>query len=229
MMQHGRSGTGSHGPSGTRSSDYREPVSALNMQKRCGFTPFNLANQESSGFLLTRDRMLTGGKTATPRPAETGVGNNPALTHVTLIWREGICEDWLKFGKPVATRIIDRRQRIESYAAGKLFGLMRWAANDYGTIRSTLDIVRAVGAGEVCTPIAQVDPGGELLLSVRGWPKVAAVFRLIDTIDALGIDPCDVAPDYWQHIHNRLCGREAPRSYSAARHRAWLQRKALLT
>ena len=41
--------------------------------------------------------------------------------------------------------------------------------------------MRAVGAHEPCTPITQVDPGGELLLSVRGWPKVNQVFRLIDS------------------------------------------------
>ena len=105
---------------------------------------------------------------------------------------------------------------------------MRWASNEYGTVRSTLDIVRAVEASEPCAPVPQVNPGGDVLLSVHGWPKVAQVFRLIDAIDASGIDPCDVAPDHWRHIHNRLAGREAPRDYNPARHRAWLQRKALL-
>jgi hypothetical protein len=161
-------------------------------------------------------------------PAETRVGDYPSLTHVTLIWREGEREDWLKFGTPVAERIVSRSERIESYAAGKVFALVRWASNDYGTIRSTLDIVRAVRVGEPCTPIVQVDPGGELLLSVHGWPKVAQVFRLIDAIEAAGIDPCEVAPDHWRHVHNRMAGRELPRDYSPARHRAWLQRKALL-
>jgi hypothetical protein len=107
--------------------------------------------------------------------------------------------------------------------------LVRWASNDYGTIRSSLDIVRAVDAREIATPVTQVDPGGELLLSVHGWPKVAQVFRLIDTIDASGIDPCEVAPDHWRHIHNRMAVREAPRDYTPARHRVWLQRKALLS
>jgi hypothetical protein len=156
------------------------------------------------------------------------LGGGPQLTDVTLVWREGKREDWLKFGKPVAERIIDRRQRIESYAAGQVFGLVRWASNEYGTVRSTLDIVRAVDASEPCTLVPQVNPGGDVLLSVHGWPKVAQVFRLIDAIDASGIDPCDVAPDHWRHVHNRLAGREAPRDYNPARHRAWLQRKALL-
>ena len=152
----------------------------------------------------------------------------PQLTHVTLVWREGEREDWLRFGKPAASRILDRRQRTESYAAGQLFALVRWASNEYGTLRSTLDIVRAVGAGDPVTSVPQIDPGGELLLHVHGWPKVAQVFGLIDAIDASGIDPCEVAPDHWRHIHNRLAAREAPRCYSPARHEAWLRRRDLL-
>jgi len=157
------------------------------------------------------------------------LSDGPRLTHVTVYWRKGEREDWLKFGKPVAERIVDRRQRVESYAAGQVFGLVRWAANEYGTVRSTLDIVRAVGVDEPVTPVSQVEPGGDVLLSIHGWPKVAQVFRLIDAIEAQGIDPCDVAPDHWRHIHNRLAARDIPRDYSPERHRAWLRRKALLS
>ncbi len=177
--------------------------------------------------MLTDSALWTDGEVPPHRPAETRLSDGPQLTHVTLFWRKGKREDWLKFGKPVAERIVSRSGRIESYAAGQVFALVRWASNDYGTIRSTLDIVRAVDGHEPCTPVPQVDPGGDVLLSVHGWPKVAQVFRLIDAIEAAGIDPCDVAPDHWRHIHNRLAGREVPRDYSPARHRAWLQRKAL--
>lgn len=157
------------------------------------------------------------------------MSDGPVLTHVTLFWRGGKHEDWLKFGKPVATRIASRSERTESYAPGQVFGLVRWASNDYGTIRSSLDIVRAVALGEPVTPLAQVDPGGEVLLAVHGWSKVAQVFRLIDAIEASGTDPCEVAPDHWRHIHNRMAAREVPRDYSPTRHRAWLQRKDLLS
>lgn len=227
-MQHGLSGTARLGRSGTESSDYREPKWPSNPQKTAPDFALNLANKESFGFLLTDSALWTDGAAPPRRPAETGLSDGPQLTHVTLVWREGKREDWLKFGKPVADRIVSRSERIESYAAGQVFGLVRWASNDYGTIRSTLDIVRAVEAHETGTPVPQVDPGGDLLLSVHGWPKVAQVFRLIDAIESAGIDPCDVAPDHWRHIHNRMAGREAPRDYSRARHRAWLQRKALL-
>jgi hypothetical protein len=227
-MRHGLSGTARFGRSGTESSDYREPEWPPNPQKSGPEFALNLANKESFGFLLTSDRLWTDGDVPPRRSHGAALGDGSQLTDVTLIWREGQREDWLKFGKPVAERIIDRRQRIESYAADQVFGLVRWASNEYGTIRSTLDIVRAVDGHEPYIQVPQVNPGGDRLLSVQGWPKVAQVFRLIDAIEASGIDPCDVAPDHWRHIHNRMAGRESPRSYSLSRHRAWLQRKALL-
>ena len=228
MIGLGLSGTARLGLSGTGSSDYQEPKCSLSAFNLTENPARNLANKESFGFLLTQQRLWTSGDAPPHRTAETRTSDNPELTHVTLVWREGEREDWLKFGRPVAERIIDRRQRIESYAAGQVFGLVRWASNDHGTIRSTFDIVRAVDRTEPCVPVPQVNPGGELLLRIHGWPKVAQVFRLIDAIEASGIDPCDVAPDHWRHIHNRMAGRERPRGYSSARHRAWLQRKALL-
>lgn len=228
MMQHGLSGTVGLGRSGTQSSDYREPKWASNPQKRSRFEPLNIANKESFGFLLTRERLWTDGDAPPTRPTETRLGDGPQLTHVTLVWRKGEREDWIKFGKPVAGRIVNRSQRIESYATGQVFALVRWTSNEYGTVRSALDIVRAAAAGEPVTPVPQVDPGGDVLLSVHGWPKVAQVFRLIDAIEASGIDPCEVAPDHWRHIHNRLAARELPRGYSPSRHQAWLRRRALL-
>lgn len=228
MMQHGLSGTAPLGPSGTGSSDYREPKRRPKRRKTSAICALNYPNKESFGFLLTAASLWTKSGADPERPAGTRMGDDPQLTHVTLVWREGQHEDWIKFGRPVAERIVSRSERIESYMAGQVFALVRWASNDYGTVRSTLDIVQAVGLGEHCATVPQVDPGGELLLSVHGWPKVAQVFRLIDAIEASGIDPCDVAPEYWRHIHNRMAGRLTPRDYTPARHQAWLQRKALL-
>ena len=228
MMQHGLSGTATLGPSGTGSSDYREPKRRSKPRKTSAICALNYPNKESFGFLLTAASLWTKSGATPERPADTRIGNDPQLTHVTLVWREGQHEDWIKFGRPIAERIVSRSERIESYMAGQVFALVRWASNDYGTVRSTLDVVQAVCLGEHCATVPQVDPGGELLLSVHGWPKVAQIFRLIDAIEASGIDACDVAPEHWRHIHNRMAGRLTPREYAPARHQAWLQRKALL-
>lgn len=223
----GLSGTASFGLSGTGSSDYREPKPCAKLWNCCASGPLNYPNKESYGFLLTTRRLSADDSPAPPAAAPNTRSGNPPLTDVTLVWQEGVHEDWLRFGQPVAERIVDRRTRIESYAPSQLFALVRWAANDYGTVRSTLDIVRAVGRTEPYTTVPQVDPGGELLLSVRGWPRVRRVLALIDAIEAAGTDPCDTAPDYWRHVHNRLAVGMPPRVYAPERHCAWLRRRKL--
>ena len=161
-------------------------------------------------------------------PLAAPPGAKPMLTHVEIHWRKGQREDWLKFGKPVESRIVDRHTRTESYAPNQVFALVRWAANEHGTIRSSLDIVRAVTRGKAYTTLAQVEPGGDILLAISGWPKVAQVFRLIDAIEASGIDPCEVAPDHWRHVHNRLAIAAKPRAYTPERHHAWLARRRVM-
>mgnify|MGYP000262324399 FL=1 len=225
----GLSGTMTFGRSGTRCPDYREPGTCATRRKCSAREALNNANKESSRFLLTQPRLCKSAARASlppPEPVDAGSGD-PPLTHVTLVWRGGVQEDWLRFGKPVAGRILDRRTRIESYAPGQVFALVRWVSNDYGTVRSALTVARAVGISEPLTTIPQVDPGAQILLSVRSWPKVRQVFALIDAIEKDGIDPCDVAPDHWRHAHNRLAAGMQARSYSPARHRDWLRRRKL--
>ena len=225
----GLSGTITFGRSGTRRPDDQEPKACATRRKRSACEALNNANKESSRFLLTQPRLCKSAARASlppPEPVEAGSGD-PPLTHVTLVWRGGVQEDWLRFGKPFAERILDRRTRIESYAPGQVFALVRWASNDYGTVRSTLTIAQAVNTCEPFTTLPQVDPGAQVLLSVRSWPKVSQVFALIDAIEKDGIDPCDVAPDHWRHVHNRLAASMQARSYRLARHRDWLRRRKL--
>jgi hypothetical protein len=149
------------------------------------------------------------------------------LTQVELIWLEGRIEHWIRFGRDVAEQILDRRRRILSFAPDSVFAYIRWVSNDYGTIISRIEIVRAVAPGEPYTTIGFMRPGGELLLRVAGWPKVQRVLALIDTVEQAGIDPVDVCPDHWRHIHNRLAADEEPRPYLPERHAVWLKRRRI--
>ncbi|MGD9921605.1 MAG: DUF2840 domain-containing protein, partial [Pseudorhodoplanes sp.] len=116
-------------------------------------------------------------------------------------------------------------RRVLIFTPGCIFCFVRWAANDYGTILSRADIVRAVSPGDRYQTLPFVRPGGEILLRMDGWPKVERVLQVIDTVEALGINPADAAPDYWRHVHNRLSVNENPRNYTQTRHRAWLKRR----
>jgi hypothetical protein len=147
------------------------------------------------------------------------------LTQVELLWFESRIERWIRFGRPVAERILDRRRRVLSFAPGEAFALVRWRANDYGTAVSRIDILRAARPGQALTVVPFVTPGGELLLRAHGWPKVERVLEAIDAIEQLGVDPADAAIDHWRHIHNRLATGETPRPYTRERHRAWMLRR----
>jgi hypothetical protein len=149
------------------------------------------------------------------------------LTHVELLWLEKRIENWIRFGRVAEEQILDRRRRIVSFAPGSVFAFVRWASNDFGTLVSRIDIVRAVVPGQRHATVPYVRPGGEILLRIAGWPKVERVLQRIDVVEALGIDPADVAPDYWRHVQNRLSVDEAPRSYTQLRHQAWLRRRTI--
>ena len=114
-----------------------------------------------------------------------------------------------------------------SFAPGSIFAFVRWAGNDYGTVVSRIDILRAVAPGEAYSTVGSVRPGGDILLRISGWPNVERVFQAIDAVEQIGVDPADACPDHWRHIHNRLAAGDAPRSYTREQHRAWLLRKRI--
>ena len=147
------------------------------------------------------------------------------LTHVELVWFKKRTENWIRFGRPAEAHVLDRQRRIVCFAPGSIFAFVRWASNDFGTVVSRIDILRAVGPGERYSTVPYVHPGGESLLRLSGWPTVEKVLQAIDAVEALKIDPTDAAPEHWRHIHNRLLVGEQPRPYTRNRHQAWLHRR----
>ncbi|UXS53071.1 DUF2840 domain-containing protein [Agrobacterium tumefaciens] len=146
-------------------------------------------------------------------------------TLVHLTWRESRIEQRIRFGRIAEEQRIDRHRRVVGFEPGAIFAFVRWAANEYGTVVSRIDILCAVASGERYQTLPLVHPGGEILLRIHGWPKVRKVLDAIDAIERLGIHPADVAPDHWRHIHNRLTAGEPFRAYSQEQHRDWLKRR----
>jgi len=157
-----------------------------------------------------------------------GIGSHDDdLTRVELTWVEKKIEFWIRFGHEAETQIIDRSHRIVSFRPDAVFGFVRWASNDYGTIISRIDILRAVAPGSAYQTLPFVRPGGEILLWIEGWPKVEDVLRHVDAVESLGIDPAEVDPDHWRHVAHWMNAGEAPRPYTDERHRAWLRRREI--
>ena len=159
-----------------------------------------------------------GGPMPTPARADN-------LTQVELTCVEKRIENWIRFGRQAREQMLDRRRRIFFYRPGAVFAFVRWAANDFGTILSRIDIVRTVTPCEPYQTLPFVRPGGEILLKIEGWLKVEQVLRHIDAVEAAGIDPCEVCLDHWRHVHHRLTAGQEPRAYTSERHEAWLKRR----
>lgn len=163
-------------------------------------------------------------------PSSAGGNRNPddedELTRVALRWIEGRTEDELLFGLPSKDTVIDRHARILSFQPGVCVAVSRRTMNRRGTSISRLDVFMTVHSQEAYTTIPHVRPGGDILLSVRGWTKIAAVLDAIAAIESIGIDPRDAAPDHWRHVHNRLAADLPPRLYSRERHEAFVARSA---
>jgi len=151
------------------------------------------------------------------------------LTTVELLWLEKRIENRIRFGRSVSEKLVDRNRRVLSFAPGSIFAFVRWTSNDFGTVLSRIDILRAATPGQRYSTVPWIKPGGESLLRLSGWPKVERVLQLIDAVEALDIDPADAAPDYWHHVHNRLSVNEAPRPYTRSRHSAWLHRRRVMS
>src|SRR5690606_33598723 len=97
-------------------------------------------------------------------PGEVRPANKagPHPTDIELTWREGKIEHWLRFGNPADEQRIDRFRRIVSFEPGSVFAFVRWAANDYGTVLSRIDIGRTVAPGEAYQTLPFVRRGAEL-------------------------------------------------------------------
>ena len=150
------------------------------------------------------------------------------LTTVEILWLEKRIENRVRFGRSVVEKIIDRNRRVLSFAPGSIFAFVRWTSNDFGTMLSRIDILRAATPGQRYSTVPWITPGGESLLRLSGWPKVERVLQMIDIVEALDVDPADAAPEYWHHVHNRVSVNEAPRPYTRSRHQAWLHRRRVM-
>ncbi|NTH43986.1 DUF2840 domain-containing protein [Agrobacterium rhizogenes] len=161
-----------------------------------------------------------GPRPATPAPSD--------LTEVELTWIEKRVENWIRFGRETGEQILDRSRRVLRFAPETIFAFIRWSANDFGTVASNLDVLRATLLAEPRQSVPFVRPGADALLRVEGWPKVERVLQMIDAIEAIGIDPAEVSPDHWRHVHNRIAAGHEPRVYTLDHHRAFLLRRRTL-
>jgi len=149
------------------------------------------------------------------------------LTRVSLAFAEQRINLYLRFGHPQREQRVDRWQRHAFFPPRACFARVLWQANDYGTTRWQLLVLQACAPQDRMQRIPGIRPGAHILLHVEGERRVRLVLAQIDAIEALGIDPADVAPAYWRTLGNRVAARLPPPTYTAERHAAWLTVRGL--
>src|SRR5260370_37562328 len=90
------------------------------------------------------------------------------LTTVELLWLEKSIENRIRFGRPVSENVVDRNRRVLSFTPGSILAFVRWTSNDFGTVLSRIDILRARIPGHRYSTILWITPGGESLLRLSG-------------------------------------------------------------
>lgn len=145
------------------------------------------------------------------------------LTRVEIHFLPEFLNYWLRFGNPSHSEDLDRRRAFDYFAPGQVFGYIRWEANEYGTKDWCFYVIRAGDTAFPLDRVPGVTPGGEVLLELRGNPKIKKALEAIDAMEAQGFDPADVSPSHFIHIHNRILIRLPIHPYGMDQHRAHLR------
>ena len=143
------------------------------------------------------------------------------LTRVEIAFYPEYVNHWLRFGAPDEQLDLDRRRSLALFAPDRVFGYVRWRANEYGTRDWRFIIVRTAEPSLFMSHIEGVHPGGEVLLLATGNTKVKRARLQIDALEATGFEPADVSPDYYRHVHNRIAAGQPVRPYTEPRHAAY--------
>ena len=148
-----------------------------------------------------------------------------SLTRVGLIFIPQRMNVYLRFGRPILQRLLNRRCRSAYFGPGQVFCRIWWEGNAYGTTRLELAILQATGPRQSVQKVWGIAPGASILLLVAGDTAVRQVSRLIGAIQVQQIDPAIVPPGFWRVVHNRLATRSEAPHYTPGRHAAKVLRE----
>jgi hypothetical protein len=131
------------------------------------------------------------------------IGQPGDHTLVELTWREKRIEHRIRFGRIVDEQRLDRHRRIVSLrravsspsSAGRPTNT---APSSRGSTSCDLSERRALSDAAL-RAAGRRDP-----VAHQRMAEVQRVLAAIDAIEALGIDPADVAPEHWRHLNHRI-------------------------
>lgn len=211
-MEHDPSPTHAPGLSATGDSDFHRDSSRATRQMSSTDRKAKESKGQSKRLRLNAaQRGQSPAPDKTMRPNSTpSASTDEALTRVELTFYGRPFAMWLRFGKPKMTLVSAPGHLAECYAPGQVFGLARSVSHRDGDAQSTFHVLQAGQPGDDVSAHSCVCPGAHILLAAKGWRSVTRVFSLIEAIEALGIDPCSLAPAFWTEIQSKLPPHRLP-------------------
>ena len=149
------------------------------------------------------------------------------MTRVEIAFYPEHLNYWLRFGAPDEQQDLDRRRSLALFKPGRVFGYVRWRANEYGTQDWRFTVVQSAEPSLMLSRISGVHPGGDILFLATGNAKVKRALLQIDVLEAAGFDAAEVSPAYYRHVHNRIAASREVRPYSPDQHAAYLAARAV--
>lgn len=137
------------------------------------------------------------------------------LTRVAILFLPDRANDWLRFGTPVAERKLDRRRAVASFAAGAIFGYVRWRANGFGTELWRAYVLRAGAPGDTLQTVPGIAPAADILVSTATEARVRRLLALIGALEVAGVAPQTAPESYWRVVQNRIAAGARLRLYAA--------------
>ncbi len=148
------------------------------------------------------------------------------LTRVETLSLPDRVNQYMRFGRPVRKVTMPAYRGYEYYNPGQLVGYVQWHAGEYGSrlwrFMVLMTVSRHDDQGNIQV-VPGVMPGARILLDMEGAHKVRKTLWAIDHIEQLGLDPADVSPAYYGHMHQRITANCHYHRYTMEQHKSFLK------
>lgn len=152
------------------------------------------------------------------------------LTRIETIFLKDRVNHYTRFGRPVMKNSGPSYRGYEYYGPGQLVGYVQWYAGDYGSRLWRFIILMTVFGTQKCVlqAVPGIAPGAVIIMDIEGALKVRVAMKVLDQIEGIGIDPADVSPAYYGHLHQRIMINQSCHRYTMEQHQSFLNEQRLL-
>ena len=153
------------------------------------------------------------------------------LTRIETIFLRDRINHYTRFGRPVTKTTTALYRGFEYYKPGQLLGYVQWYGGEYGSRlwRFLILVTMSHRMGQQglikLQEVPGVKPGAQIILDLEGSARVKMMLKAIDQIEHLGLDPADISPAYYGHLHQRIMTNRPYHRYTMEQHKSFMQER----